>query len=285
MDQTCEKITIGSAGARLLGTLYKAEGTARASLVLHGATGVPQRFYRHFATWAAGQGITTLTYDYRDFGESLEGHPKHSKAVFADWLVHDQAAAQAKLAEIAPEGPLWVLGHSLGGLGIPFHRYDPRVSRIITSGAGRAHFTDHPWSYRPKALAFWFGIGPLATTLAGFMPGRRLRFGADLPAGVYWQWRRWCTQRDFYDADLGKTLPAPEQAETKSKIRICVATDDQVVPPVAVKRYADSLAAIDATFVTFDPQEYSREKFGHIDILSPSNTAVWPDLLALQEWE
>ncbi|MCA2012198.1 alpha/beta fold hydrolase [Cereibacter sphaeroides] len=283
MSQSPETICIEADGATLTGRYSPATGPQRATLLLNGATGVPQRFYRHFAQWANGQGIGVLTYDYRDFGESQTGPVRDSKAIFADWVIHDQAAAQAKLAELAPEGQLWVLGHSLGGLGIPFHRYDSRVTRIVTIGAGIGHYTDHPWSYRPTVLAFWFLLGPMATRLAGYMPGRRLLLGADLPAGVYWQWRRWCTSRDFYRADIGHSLPQPDYTRTTAELTLCVAADDVVVPPVAVRRYAEALKASGARFRQLDPAALGLRKLGHIEILGRGNEAAWAALFPPSE--
>lgn len=281
MEQEPQRVKIDAKGARLIGYYYLPEGEIRANLVLHGATGVPQRFYRHFATWATARGIGVLTYDYRDFGESQVGHPRDSAATFSDWAVLDQAAAQARLAELAPENPLWVLGHSLGGLGIPFHRYDTRTARIITVGAGLGHYTDHPWSYRPTVIAFWFLLGPLATALAGYMPGKRLLFGADLPAGVYWQWRRWCTQREFFNRDVGKSLPAPNYTVNVPMVRIAVATDDVVVPPAAVKRYAKALAPSTPQYAEYRPADYGLSSLRHIEFLKKGNDLVWADLLGL----
>lgn len=283
MSQPPETIRIEADGATLTGRYYPATGPARAHLVLNGATGVPQRFYRHFAQWANGQGIGVLTYDYRDFGDSLTGRVRDSKATFADWVLRDQAAALAELATLAPEGPLWVLGHSLGGLGIPFHHYDCRVTRIVTLGSGIGHYTDHPWSYRPTVLAFWFLLGPMATVLAGYMPGRRLLLGADLPAGVYWQWRRWCTRRDFYQSDIGRSLPQPDYAKTVAMLRIGVAMDDVVVPPVAVGRYAEVLRPSGARLHRFSPAAYGGRPLGHIGAMGSGNEAVWTDLLGLDE--
>lgn len=281
MEREPQRVEIDAKSARLIGYYYSPEGKTRANLVLHGATGVPQRFYRHFADWATARGIGVLTYDYRDFGESQVGHPRDSDAIFADWAVLDQSAAQAKLAELAPEGALWVLGHSLGGLGIPFHGYVPRTTRVITVGAGIGHYTDHPWSYRPTVIAFWFLLGPLATILAGYMPGKRLLLGADLPAGVYWQWRRWCTQRDFFDGDIGKSLPAPNYTIDVPMVRIAVASDDVVVPPVAVKRYAAALAPSNAEYVQYHPADYGLSSLKHIEFLKRGNDSVWADLLGL----
>ena len=283
MEQIAEKVTIPCAGSTMVGRFYRASGQARASVLLNAATGVPQRYYRHFAQWAVQQGLNVLTYDYRDFGESLNGHLKDSPLTMADWMLEDQSAALAALADLAPRGPIWVLGHSLGGLGVAFHDYPARVTRITTIGSGFAHHWDHPWSYRPVVLAFWFLLGPLATALMGYLPGKSLRFGADLPAGVYWQWRRWCTSREFFASDIGSALPYPKDESPLPQLRICVAKDDVVVPPSGVQRYADSLRASGAQFVTFDPAQYGRASLGHIELLGAGNEAVWADLLALSQ--
>lgn len=281
MEQNPREIFINAEGAQLVGHYFPALGSCRAALVLNGATGVPQRYYRHFAQWAATQGVSVLTYDYRDFGASQRRHPRQSKATFADWLLRDQAAAQDELAKLVPDGALWVLGHSLGGLGVPFHAYDPRVERVITVGSGFGHYTDHPWSYRPKVLAFWFLLGPIATRLAGFLPGKSLRLGADLPANVYWQWRRWCIRRDFYLSDIGQTLPSAAFSKAIPSLRMCVARDDVVVPPIAVQRYAQAMAGSGAQFIEFAPEAYGVESLSHIEILGRQNDALWRDLVGL----
>ena len=277
------KIRITTEGPVLAATLQTAAGRPRAILVLHGATGVPQTYYRHFAAWCAEQGVSVLTYDYRDFGQSLAGPMKASRATFADWAVRDQAAAEAAAADLAPDLPIWVLGHSLGGLGVPFHIHGPRVERITTIGAGMGHYSDHPWSYRPKALAFWFLVGPVATALAGYLPGRRLMLGADLPAGVYWQWRRWCTSREFHAGDIGHLLPEPGYDLGGIRLTMLAPEDDVVVPPVAVDRYASAFAASEPTVVRLRPEDYGLAGIGHIQALSPSRKVLWPDILGLSD--
>lgn len=273
-------VAIDSEDAPLAGRFYEAVGVPRSHLVLHPATGVPQRFYRSFAHWAAQRGIGVLTYDYRDFGASRRGPLRRSMTTFTDWIVPDQLAARRTLAELAPEGPLWMLGHSLGGLGFPFHPPQERLERIVTVGSGTGHFTDHPWSYRPKVIAFWFLLGPIATRIAGHLPGRRLLLGADLPAGVYWQWRRWCTSRDFYARDVGRCLPQPHYG-AGPPVRMVSSTDDVVVPPVAVNRYADRFDAGRITSVLLDPDRAGVNALGHIDVFARRNEAVWADILAI----
>ncbi|MGV2021091.1 alpha/beta hydrolase family protein [Agrobacterium sp. 22-223-1] len=277
------EIDIVSEGHRLAGRFFPPRGPARAHLVLHGATGVPARYYRAFATWAAAQGIGVLTYDYRDFGASRQRPVRESRATMADWGVADQTAAEAALCEIAPEGPLWLLGHSLGGLTFPFRRHDERVERVITIGSGFAHVSDHPWTYRPTVIAFWYLLGPVSTTLAGYLPGRRLLLGADLPAGIYWQWRRWCTSRDFFRRDIGKSLPEPDFSATRFDLRMMTMADDVVVPPAAVWRYADVFPQGSVNRRTLHPEEFGLTSLRHIEVMSERAAPAWPAILGLEE--
>ena len=42
----------------------------KANIILAGATGVPQAFYRRFAEYAATYGYNVITFDYRGIGRS-----------------------------------------------------------------------------------------------------------------------------------------------------------------------------------------------------------------------
>lgn len=274
-----QEITIIAKGATLTGHLFAPETAAKAALVIHGATGVPQRFYAGFASWAATRGVATLTYDYRDFGASQTSPMRDSNATFTDWMIHDQTAAETRLADLAPTGSLMSLGHSLGGLGVPFRDYDPRVTQITTVGAGFTHLRDHPLTYLPQVTAFWYLIGPLATKLVGYLPGKRLMLGEDLPADVYWQWRRWCTSRGFYKADIGRLIPAPDYTRPTPPLRMLAMADDPMVPPVSVRRYASHFPPERVTFDTLDPKDFGLKSLRHIEPFSAKNATVWPRFL------
>ncbi|MGB3553473.1 MAG: alpha/beta fold hydrolase, partial [Jannaschia sp.] len=203
-DPAEENVRIASDMATLAGTLFPPIGSPRAAVILHGATGVPARFYAHFARWlAATRDIACLTYDYRDFGAS--GSARGSRATMTDWGIHDQQAARDWLCARLPQVPLWVIGHSLGGMMLPYQTGLAGIARVVTVASGAVHVSDHPWPYRAFARAFWSLGAP--TRALGYMPGRALRIGHDIPAGVYFQWRRWCLSRAFHGAD--PDLPAP----------------------------------------------------------------------------
>ncbi|MEL7099826.1 MAG: hypothetical protein AAGM84_13425, partial [Pseudomonadota bacterium] len=117
-------------GAELVGTLYAPARRPFAAVVLNGATGVPQGYYRHFARWLAEErGMACLTYDYRDTGKSLRGSMRASQADMLDWGLTDQLAARRKLARLFPETKLWIIGHSLGAMLTPITRATPERSR------------------------------------------------------------------------------------------------------------------------------------------------------------
>lgn len=271
-----QPISIPAQGATLNGTLYTPPTAPKAAIVLHGATGVPQRYYRHFANWLISQGYACLTYDYRDFGASATGHPKQSATCMADWGLYDQPAAQAALQAQLPDAPLWVVGHSLGGFMLPFHPDTADIARVITVASGAAHVADHPWPYRAMALMFWYGPGPLATKLLGYMPGKMLGLGPNLPAQVYWQWRRWCVSKAFYEGD--PSLPE-RAAPYTGPLKIIAMEDDVMMPPKTVWKLERFYPEAQTSRQLIRPQDYDLKRIGHIEVLSLHNAALWPDLI------
>ncbi len=275
-----ESVRFRADRAQLVGTLHRPKGTPKAAIVLHGATGVPHRFYRHFAKWLAGQGYACLTYDYRDFAASAGGHVRRSSATMAEWGVQDQAAAQRFLEEACPDAPLWVIGHSLGGLMVPFHEGAGRIDRLITIASGLVHLGEHPWPYRAVAAAFWYGPGPLATKLLGYLPAKAFGIGRELPAGVYWQWRRWCTTKGFYLGDVGRVLPVPDWRAFTGDMKLVAIADDDMVPPATVWRHMQNFPEARKTQFTVQPADYGVRKIGHIGLFMPQHAATWPDLIS-----
>ncbi len=266
--------------ASLNGRLFLPAGKAGAAIVLHGATGVHHRFYRHFATWLAGQGYACLTYDYRDFGASANGSLRNSNATMADWGVLDQAAAQRAMEAAVPDAPLWVIGHSLGGLMVPFQEGARRIERLITIASGPVHLRDHPWPYRAIAGAFWYGPGAWATGVVGYFPAKALRFGPDLPANVYRQWRRWCTRREFFLGDVGRDLPVPDWRAFTREMKLVAVADDDMVPPTAVWRHMRNFPEASKRQLTLRPADHGLKKLGHLGVFRKESACIWPSLLA-----
>lgn len=275
-DVDMVEVTFRSGAAPLSGRLFRPARPARAIAVLNGATGVPQSFYRHFAHWLAeSRGIACLTFDYRDFAASARGPVRASPATMVDWGLHDQQAARDWARQAMPDLPLWVIGHSLGGFMLPFQRGLDAIARVVTVASGPVNVHDHPWPYRAVAAAFWYGPAPVLTRALGYLPGRRLGAGADLPGGVYWQWRRWCTAPGFFSADLGGALPYPDWAGVTAPVKLVAVADDDLVPPAAVWRLSHFYAEAPKRQLVLKPEDFGGRKIGHIGAFRQGNTRIW----------
>lgn len=277
---SAEPVTISAEGARLSGRLYLPAGRPAAAIVLHGAVGVPMGYYRAFAEWLAGQGHACLVYDYRDFGASRRAHSRQSRASLADWGIRDQSAALSALRRLVPETPVWVIGHSLGGVTLAFQRPLAGVDRVITVASGMVHLGDHPWPYRAAAAFFWFGPPALAAATLGYLPGRLAGFGPDLPAGVYRQWRRWCTRRGFHLSDVGRHLPLPDPAAVTAPMTVIGVADDPVVPLAAVWRLMTMYPEAMKRQRVLRPGDFGLRRIGHLGAFHRANAVVWPALIA-----
>lgn len=273
-------VSFRSGEHRLRGKLFHPGTTPDAAVVLNPATGVRAAYYEPFAKWLAEEkGLACLLYDYRDFGASAKHHPKKSKATMADWGVRDADAAREFLSTAVPGKPIWVIGHSLGALNIASQRNLHQISRLIAVASGPVHVSEHPWPYQALARWFWFGIGPAATKLMRYLPGRKLGFGPDLPAGVFWQWRKWCTSLGFNSDDLGRDVPFPDWSGFGGDAKYVAVSDDVLVPPSAVWRAMQFHREAWTRQLVLDPYDYGLKKIGHIGVFHPDCRACWEDMI------
>ncbi len=276
-----EDVTFYSGQSKLRGQIFRPVTPPRAVAVLNGATGVPARFYEAFARWLAKEkNIACLTYDYRDFGASADQHPRESVATMTDWGVHDQQAARDFAMKAFPKTPLWVIGHSLGGFCLPFQRNLDQIDRVITVASGLVHVRDHPWPYQALARFFWFGPVPLITRLMGYMPGKALRIGSNIPSGVYWQWRRWCTRREFFAPDFGNALPFPDWAGVTAPVKFVAISDDDLATPKTVWKTMQCYPAAPKRQMTVTPRDAGVEKLGHLNLFTEKARAAWDMIVA-----
>lgn len=265
-------------GAVLQGQLLEPQaGQPSGTVLINNATGVPARFYVPFARWLAeAQGKAVLVWDYRDFGAS--GNPRGSTASLADWGIQDATVARKWLKQRYPELPLWLIGHSLGGLALAFQTDLQQIDRVITVAAGPVHLSDHPWPHRLIVAAMWYVHGPILTKLLGYFPGKRLGLGADIPGPAYWQWRKWCSQRGSVLSD--PTAPPLASHNLRAPVTLVAFADDALVPPCAVWRLADWLPASSVERRLIDPKNYGLDRIGHVAAFSPRNRKVWPTMIA-----
>lgn len=275
---TAEKVAFTTGDGRTLtGRLHRPGTSPHLAVVLHGGAGFPARFYQDFASWlAAAHEAAVLTYDYRDFGWSLDRPLINSDARLSDWGIKDQSAALSFLKSRFPELPLRVLAHSLGGQWLAFHEDVAFIDRVVAVGSGPGFWLDHPWPMLPKVVAFWWLAGPLAAKLTGHMPGRLLGLGADIPGGVYWEWRKLCLKRDYHMSEWGRAYPRPRIEDARFKLTIVPIADDILIAPHMVRKLPKFYPHAQLSETLLDPVQLGLKSIGHAGAFLTRNQACWP---------
>ena len=103
-------------------------------LVINGATGVRQWYYARFAAWAAAQGATVLTWDYRGIGESRPHRLRGFPGTMRDWGHHDLEGV-LRFAHAEWSGrPQHVQNHRQAGDPVHVVREDARNVNLLYAG-------------------------------------------------------------------------------------------------------------------------------------------------------
>lgn len=196
-----ENISISVPQFGVISGIYWPAQQARALVLLHPATGVPQGYYQSFAQYLASLGLSVLTYDYRGIGKSRPARLRGYDVSMSDWIDHDVPTVTAWAQERFPQLPLLAIGHSVGGHALALSPSSAalRAAVMVASHAGASH-TIKGWAERQRVRFIMRVLAPLLVALNGYMPNKRLGFGEDLPGRAMTQWRRWTTlPRYFFD--------------------------------------------------------------------------------------
>jgi predicted alpha/beta hydrolase len=178
-------------GFALGGELFLPEGPPGAAALIAPAMAVRARFYAPFAGYLAEQGVAALTLDYRGIGSSRPSGPlREFSASFHDWAERDLGGGLDLLAQRFAGLPLHWVGHSAGGQLMGLLPGAPVRSALFVASQ---HGYWKNWSGLGRAAmaAFWYGLLPASTALAGYLPMRAFRQGENVPAGVAREWAQW----------------------------------------------------------------------------------------------
>lgn len=285
---TSTQLTVPGSNARLALRHCSPQGRAQARVVLAAAIGVPQTFYSAFAEWLAARGYAVTTFDYRGHGASLHGPLRQAKADLMDWAQDCLAVAQQLRAQDAAEGlqrPLLWVGHSVGaqlpGLCQPMLPVDG----LLAIACGSGYWRDNAPPTKRKALLWWWLVQPVVTTLCGCLPGKRLGLVGDLPAGVAWQWRRWCMHPDY---SLGVEGEAVRQrfAAVRYPVHALSMTDDEMMSLRSTQSLVGWYSQASQQLERLSPGDAGVARIGHFGFFRREMAgALWPRAGAvLQAW-
>ncbi len=283
MTTTGQRFTLAAAdGYPLSATRWSPSTPTRAQVLVLGATGVPQGFYRAFAVHAARQGLDVLTFDYRGIGGSKPPRLRGFSASYDTWAREDAAAALA--AARAPDKPLWVVGHSFGGQAMGLQVGGGQASGFYTFGSGAGWGGWMPRAERRRVWFLWNVVGPPAVFILGYLPMKPLGMGENLPMGVYRQWRRWCRYpRFFFDDPEGNDNGRLDGfGKARYPIAAANALDDLWATPASRDAFFSGYTAAPVERIDIDPKLHGGG-IGHMGYFRRGQGRLWDDALAWLE--
>jgi predicted alpha/beta hydrolase len=273
---------IAADGYRLTALRYPVPDTAVprcGRILVGGATGVPQRFYRRFAMHAAAQGFETLTLDYRGVGLSKPQQLRGFEMDYRDWARLDLATAVDVLADTGDGLPLFMVGHSYGGHAFGMLPNHTRVAGLYTFATGAGWHGWMPPLERARVLFMWRVLGPVLTRWRGYLPWSLLGMGEDLPLDVYHQWRRWCSYPRYFfdDPHLAAELQA-QFAQVRAPIVAVNALDDHWATPASRNAFMAGYRHAAWSAVDIDPAG-PLGPIGHMGYFRPAAQPLWQEAL------
>lgn len=261
----------------LSGIRYRPNQHIKANIIVASATGVPQPFYRRFAEYVATKGYDVFTFDYRGVASSAPQNLKGFEMSYLDWGELDLAGAiefhfNASL-------PLFIVGHSYGGqaLGLAPNHHKVTAMYCFGTGAGWAGYM--PLKEKFKVSVMWNIFFPPIVAVKGYLPWSKFNMGADLPLGVYQQWRRWCKSPHYFFADPELHQLKHRYAQIKAKIYAVSALDDDWALPNSRLAFMQHYAQADMHFLDIQAADYGLKKIGHMGYFRQGSEKIWNDLL------
>ncbi len=264
---------------------FEPSQTIKAEILVGGATGVPQGFYRRFAQFASQQGYGVTTLDYRGIGASAPKTLRGYKMNYLDWGRQDlSAGVDSILARhpLTPNVPIAMIGHSYGGHGFGLMTNHNKVKAFATFASGAGWAGHMPRSERLKVNVLWHILGPLVVPALGYMPGKFIG-GENLPIDVYRMWKHWCSFPHYFFDDPKMVSLKEQFAAVKTPILAATALDDLWAPPVSRDFFFRGYTGTRVTPLDIDPRTAPTPdgptSIGHMGYFRKGREALWGDAM------
>ena len=255
----------------------------KASIVIGGATGVPKRFYKHFALAANAAGYHVFTLDYRGTGDSAPPSLKGYKADYLDWAKQDLAA----LVEHADESglPIFLVGHSYGGQALGLLPNVDKIKAAYVFGTGAGYSGWMPMLERIKVTILWNILAPVVVRVNGYLAWSKFGMGEDLPLGIYKQWKRWCSFPNYFFDDPNMHGLQHAYSRYSNTLVSVNATDDKWATGRSRDVFMPYYTNAKHTRIDLSPSEYGLKEVAHMGYFFKHAHAIWSPIFDCFEVE
>ena len=260
-------------GYDLVGICYTPTSQIQAKILLSCATGVPQVFYRRFSEYAAQQGFQVLTFDYRGVAQSAPQQLKGFQMSYLDWGKLDLAGAIDYFSDESLL--LFLVGHSYGGQALGLTPNHHKVTAMYCFGTGAGWHGYMPLKEKIKVQVIWNIIFPPVVALTGYLPWSKFKMGADLPKGVYQEWKKWCKNPTYFFADPEQQELHERYAQVKTPIYAVAALDDDWALPNSRYAFMQHYKHAPMHFINISADEYGLKQIGHMGYFRKGAEGIW----------
>ena len=229
--------------------------TAKANIILMAALGMGARFYLPLATALQGAGFNVALLEQRGHGDSPWRPSRRCDWGFREPLVDEIPVALEWLEQTAPDLPIYLMGHSLGGhfAAIAAGLYPDKVAGVILVACGS------PWvggfeGATARKLKFLCTLIPPACALFGYYPGDRLGFGGREARTLMSDWLSVARTSRYQAVGLSDDLDCGI-ARYRGPVLCLRMEDDDFAPAAAVHAVTDKFIQAPVTHRLLDGEE------------------------------
>lgn len=251
-----------SDGAQIKATWFAGKD-AKASLVFFPAMGVEASFYYRFCASIAAFGFNVLPVDLRGHGQHSIRAGRQTRFGFKEMLELDWAAAVKTAKGLAPDLPVILGGHSLGGqLCALYASLHPQaVKALLLVATPSVYFRG--WSF-PANLKI-LGTTQLAWGIAellGYFPGDVLGFAGRESAGVIRDWARNARTGEYQPERMSQDFAA-QLSRLACPVLSVSFSDDEFCPQQAAQNLLQKMPHVGVTYQNLSPQTLGLQSVGH----------------------
>ncbi len=164
-------------------------------------------------------------------------------------------------------------GHAIG-LCESSRQLDAAV--LVASHAGCLRFV-RGWGERMRVTALLKVVGPLLCKILGFMPGKALRLGEDLPAGVMRDWSAWTSMPRYFFDDPGMDAQN-RYARPRMPVLALGFDDDPWATPAGIDLLVEQLSGCRVQRRQISPA-HTGAPIGHMGFFRRKHQhTLWPEI-------
>ena len=255
-------------GYLLSARLFVPTQPSKGFVQIHSGTGIPQKLYANFARFLAENGFTALTFDYRGIAASAPELLEESDAKISDWGKLDMPGVFDWVLKNFPNQKKIIAAHSMGGQMVGLMDNYKDIDQLFLIASSTGYWWDMSSPYKWLPAFFWYFFIPIHTKMFGYVNAMKVKQGENLPKGVALQWRKWCTDKNYFKSDLEGELRPVFYDKITFPIKSIQIQDDQLANKKTSNKLLKYYKNAPIEVEVIKPNDLGVDKIGHTGFFS-----------------